>query len=55
METPERLACEGVGAIAMHRVTGHSVNRRSYCQSPPKALMEQVAGLRGLPVFHDTD
>jgi Asp/Glu/hydantoin racemase len=42
-------------AVTMHRVTGHAVSRRNYYQSPPKALMERVAEVRGLPMFRDPE
>jgi Asp/Glu/hydantoin racemase len=40
-------------AVTMHRVTGHCVSRRNYYQSPPKALMNRVAEVRGLPMFRE--
>jgi len=38
-------------AVTMHRVTGHAISRHNYYQSPPRALMERVAEVRGLPMF----
>lgn len=42
-------------AVTMHRVTGHAVSRRNYYQAPPKALMNRVADVRGLPMFRQPD